>query len=129
MTTALEPGEIITGLRLPAWPRDRRWAFQEFARRRGDFALAGIALFYNFDGQGRAAGTHMGVIGASDRPHRLGPAERIIDGSRIDAAVIEAAALAAAAAIDPIEDFHAPADYRRGLVKTLVERALKQAAP
>ena len=128
MITALEPNEIITGLHLPAWPRDRRWAFLEFARRRGDFALAGIALFYDLDSKGRATGTHLGVIGASDRPCRLAPSEQVIDGRIVDDGVIEAAAIAASAAIDPIEDFHAPADYRRGLVKTLVERALRQAA-
>ena len=47
LTTALEPDEIITEIRLPAWPAKRRWGFQEFARRRGDFAMAGVALFYD----------------------------------------------------------------------------------
>ncbi|MFP6735175.1 MAG: FAD binding domain-containing protein [Rhodospirillales bacterium] len=128
MTTSLAAGEIITGLSLPAWPQGRRWAFLEFARRRGDFAMAGIAVFYDLDAAGQAAGTHIGVIGASDRPHRLGAAEQVIDGSSVDDAAIEAAAAAAAEAVDPIEDFHAPGEYRRGLVKTLVERALQQAA-
>ena len=128
MITDLQPGEIITGLSLSAWPQGRRWAFLEFARRRGDFAMAGISLFYDLHGSGQAAGTHIGVIGASDRPHRLAEAERLIDGSSLDDVAIAAAAAAAAEAVDPIEDFHAPSDYRRGLVKTLVERALRQAA-
>ncbi len=54
LTTALEPDEIITEIHLPAWPAGRRWGFQEFARRRGDFAMAGVALFYDIDG-GKAA--------------------------------------------------------------------------
>ena len=128
MTTSLETGEIITELRLPAWPEGRRWAFLEFARRRGDFAMAGVALYYDTGADGRAAGTHIGVIGASDRPLRLNAAERLIDGSDVGDEAIEAAAASASGAVDPIEDFHAPADYRRGLVKTLVERALRQAA-
>src|SRR6202521_93915 len=41
LTTALKPDEIIVEIRLPAWPKQRRWGFQEFARRRGDFAMAG----------------------------------------------------------------------------------------
>ena len=53
LTTALEPDEIITEVRLPAWPAGRRSAFQEFARRRGDFAMSGVALFYDPDGSGR----------------------------------------------------------------------------
>ena len=75
MTTVLEPDEILVELRLPPWPAERRWAFLEFARRRGDFALAGIALYYDLDEEGHATGAHIGVIGASDRPHRLAAAE------------------------------------------------------
>ena len=127
MTTCLEPDEILIEVRLPAWPAERRWAFREFARRRGDFALAGIALHYDLDAQGRAAETHIGVIGASDRPHRLRAAEASIDGMALDAAAIAKAAEAAAAEVDPMTDHHAPADYRRALVATLVERALLQA--
>ena len=128
MTTALEPDEILTELSLPAWPAGRCWGFQEFARRRGDFALAGIALHYDRDGTGRAAGTRIGVFGAGDRPHRLQAAEAAVDGTRVDEAAIAAAAAAASVEIDPMDDHHAPADYRRALVGTLVERALRQAA-
>lgn len=128
LTTCLAPGEIITGLRLPAWPKDRRWAFQEFARRRGDFAMAGTALYYDVDAEGRAVDAHIGVIGASDRPRRLTGAEAAINGSAVDAEAIAAAAEAASREVDPMEDFHAPAAYRRALVETLVTRALTDAA-
>src|SRR5438309_1975303 len=47
LTTVLRPDELVTELRLPSWPAERRWAFREFARRQGDFALAGIALYYD----------------------------------------------------------------------------------
>lgn len=127
MTTVLVPDEIIFELRLPPWPSDRRWAFQEFARRRGDFALAGIALYYDLDGDGCAKDTHIGVIGASDRPHRLPAAEAAIDGTVVDAEAISAASRTAAGEVEPMTDHHAPADYRRALVETLVERALQQA--
>jgi carbon-monoxide dehydrogenase medium subunit len=49
LTTALAPDELIVSVRLPPWKLGRRWAFDEFARRRGDFALAGVALFYDLD--------------------------------------------------------------------------------
>lgn len=128
MTTVLAADEILTSVHLPAWPVGRRWAFQEFARRRGDFALAGIALYYDLDGDGRATNTHIGVIGASDRPHRLKAAEAAIDGTAVDAVAVAVAAEAAAAEVSPMEDHHAPADYRRALVATLVERALEAAS-
>ena len=71
LTTALKPDEILTEVQLPAWPAARRFGFQEFARRRGDFAMAGVALFYDPDG-GKAANAHVGVIGVGDRQRRLG---------------------------------------------------------
>ena len=43
------PDEILTEVHLPAWPAARRWAFMEFARRKGDFAMAGVALYYDLD--------------------------------------------------------------------------------
>jgi carbon-monoxide dehydrogenase medium subunit len=55
LTTALAPDEIIVEVRLPPWPAGRRWGFQEFARRRGDFAMAAAAAFYDQDGNGRRA--------------------------------------------------------------------------
>src|SRR5579862_2776665 len=67
LETALKPDEIITEVRLPHWPATRRHGFQEFARRRGDFAMAGVALYYD-EQNGKAANAHVGVIGVGDRP-------------------------------------------------------------
>jgi carbon-monoxide dehydrogenase medium subunit len=128
LTTALAADEIIVEVRLPPWPARRRWGFQEFARRRGDFALAGAAVFYDADARGRATNAHVGVIGVADRPLRLPAVEALINGRTIDAATIAAAEAATAAAVDPPEDIHAGAAYRRALAGTMVERALKQAA-
>jgi len=128
LTTALAPDEIIVEVRLPPWPARRRWGFAEFARRRGDFALAAAAVFYDEDARGRAANAHVGVIGVADRPLRLPTVEALLNGEKIDPATIARAETAAAAAVDPPEDIHAGADYRRALAATMVERALKQAA-
>ena len=128
LTTGLGSDEIITELRLPSWPTGRRWGFEEFALRHGDFALAGIALFYDEDARGRACNPHIGVIGACGKPHRLEAIEALLDGRTIDDQTIAAATRAAAAAVDPPADLHADAKYRRALVATLVERALRAAA-
>jgi aerobic carbon-monoxide dehydrogenase medium subunit len=127
LSTLREPDEIITELRLPAWPEGRRWAFREFAQRQGDFALAGVALFYGEDAQGRADDAHIGVIGACDRPHRLPGVEAMLNGETIGDELICATAALAAQTVDPPEDLHADAAYRRALVATLVERALRAA--
>ena len=128
LTTALTTDEIIVEVRLPAWPAGRRWGFQEFARRRGDFAMAAAAVFYDQDERGKARNAHVGVIGVGDRPLRLTAVEDILNGESIDEATIAKADAATSAAVEPQDDIHASAAYRRSLVGTMVERALKSAA-
>ena len=128
LSTALADDELIIEVRLPAWPARRRWAFEEFSQRRGDFALAGVAVFYDEDAAGRATNSHIGVIGACHRPQRVPQAEAALNGRAVDAAPVAAAAEALSGALDPPEDLHAGAAYRRALAGTLVERALKRAA-
>jgi aerobic carbon-monoxide dehydrogenase medium subunit len=127
LMTALKPDEIITEIRLPAWPAKRRFGFQEFARRRGDFALAAAMLFYDEEGD-KARNTHVGAIGVADRPLRLPAVEQVLNGNKIDEAVIAKAEAAASASVDPDDDIHASGAYRKALVGVMVERALKSAA-
>ena len=127
LTTALAADEIIIEIRFPAWPPSRRFGFREFARRRGDFAMAAAALWYDEDA-GKARNAHVGVIGVGDRPQRLFPVEAVLNGRVVDETAIAAAEAAAAAAVDPQTDIHASADYRRALTGTMVERALRDAA-
>ena len=127
LTTALKPDEILTEVRLPAWPASRRCGFQEFARRRGDFAMSGIALFYDPDSNGNATNAHVGVIGVGDRPRRLPQVEAVLNGQPVNDATIARATEAASAAVEPQDDIHASAAYRRALTGTLLERALKAA--
>jgi carbon-monoxide dehydrogenase medium subunit len=127
LMTALAPDELIIEIRLPAWPARRRFGFQEFARRRGDFAMAGAAVFYDEDASGQARNAHVGVIGVGDRPLRLPAVEAVLNGNTVDEATIAKAEAAASAAVEPQDDIHASAAYRRALVGTMVERALKGA--
>jgi carbon-monoxide dehydrogenase medium subunit len=128
LQTTLGTDEIITAIHLPAWPKGRRWGFLEFARRRGDFALAGVSAFYDPGAGGKAANVRIGVIGMGDRPRRLPKAEAALEGKAVDAASIAAAAKAASAEVEPSGDIHAGPEYRRALVGTLLERALKKAS-
>jgi carbon-monoxide dehydrogenase medium subunit len=128
LITALKPDEIITQIRLPAWPKGRRFGFQEFARRRGDFALAAAAVFYDEDGGKKIRNAHVGAIGVGDRPLRLTAAEQVLDGNAVDESTIAKAELAASAAVEPHDDIHASGAYRKALVGVMVERALRSAA-
>jgi carbon-monoxide dehydrogenase medium subunit len=129
LETTLENDEVIVEVRFPPWPASRRWAFQEFARRRGDFAIAGVAVFFDQDAEGRIENAHLGVIGAASVPIRLPTVEHLIEGRHLDDALIEQARQAAADAVDPGADIHAGADYRKALVGTLTARVLRAALP
>jgi carbon-monoxide dehydrogenase medium subunit len=128
LMTALGPDEVIVEVQLPPWPSERRFAFEEFSRRKGDFALAGVAVFYDLDGHGNAIDPHIGAIGVTSRPVRLKAAEASLAGRAVDDAAILAVAALADDSLDVADDIHAPADYRRALLQVLLERALRRAA-
>jgi carbon-monoxide dehydrogenase medium subunit len=128
LTTALESDEMITAIRLPPWPAGRRFAFQEFARRRGDFAIVGVAAFYDTDAEGSCIDPHVGVIGVGDVPVRLAEVEAAMQGRPLTRGVIDEVAGIAGRVVDAQTDIHASADYRRALATVLLERALIEAA-
>jgi carbon-monoxide dehydrogenase medium subunit len=127
LMTALQADEIITEIRFPPWPAQRRFGFSEFARRRGDFALAAAALFYDEDGDGKARNAHVGAIGVADAPLRLTAVENALNGCKIGDATIAKAEAAASAAVEPADDIHATGAYRKTLIGVMVERALRSA--
>lgn len=128
LETALAPDEIITEVRFPPWWPERRWAFHEFARRKGDFAIAGVAVWFDLDDDGRLIDPHVGVIGAGDTPLRLREVERLLSGRKLDEELIAQARSLACETVEPSADIHASGDYRKSLVGTLTARALRDAA-
>jgi carbon-monoxide dehydrogenase medium subunit len=126
MTTDISEDELITAVELPLLPEDTLTGFCEFSRRAGDFAIAMVLATYRLQA-GRIADARIGLGGAEALPRRIKDAEAILNGQKPEPVVFAAAADAAAAAIDPIEDNNNPADYRRALVHTLVGRALASA--
>ncbi|MBN9005859.1 MAG: xanthine dehydrogenase family protein subunit M [Rhizobiales bacterium] len=128
LETSLQEDEIITEVRFPPWPSGRRWAFHEFARRRGDFAIAGVAVFFDIGSDGVIADAHVGVIGAGDTPIRLDAVEQLLNGQRLDEELIGRARHLASETVDPQSDIHAAGDYRKSLVGTLTARGLRDAA-
>jgi carbon-monoxide dehydrogenase medium subunit len=123
LTTALQPTDIITEMRLPTWPAERKFAFEEFARRRGDFALAGVCLSYALNDDKVIADPRVVGFGATEMPMRIGALEEFLLGRQLDAAACEVAGVASGA-VAAVGDIHAPPAYRRSLFGTLVERAL-----
>jgi aerobic carbon-monoxide dehydrogenase medium subunit len=127
LETALQPDEIITEIRFPRWPSGRCWAFHEFARRKGDFAIAGVAVFFDLDDVGQIVDAHVGVIGAAETPVRIEDVEQLLNDRRLDEELIRQASRLASEQVDPNSDIHAAADYRKALVGTLTARALREA--
>jgi carbon-monoxide dehydrogenase medium subunit len=126
LTTSLAPEEILTEVRLPAMPEGAGWAFEEFSRRHGDFALVGIAATLVRDGA-RCRTARLAAAGVGPGPIRLRDAEAILERDGLDAAALAAAAERAAELVRPDSDIHASAEYRRHLTRVLTERALRRA--
>jgi carbon-monoxide dehydrogenase medium subunit len=124
MSTVLAEDELLAEVRYPLLPDGTKFGFNEFSRRAGDFAMAASLVTWRLEG-GRIAAAHVGVGGAEARPRRIAKAEAVLDGSEPDDRTFVAAAEAAAAAIDPLEDFQTPAEFRRELVHAVVHRALQ----
>ncbi len=126
LTTTLKPDEILTEVRLPAMEAGAGYAFEEFARRHGDFAIVGVAAVLVLDGS-RVVRARLATAGANPVPTRLRAAEEILERGDLSEEAIEAAASRAGELVQPDSDIHASADYRRHLTGVLTARALKRA--
>jgi carbon-monoxide dehydrogenase medium subunit len=126
MTTALEPDELLTEVRLPLPASDTRFGFYEFNRRAGDFAMGMALVTFRLD-NGLIVDPCVGVGAAEPHSRRIAEAEALLAGRAPEDAAFRAAGEAAAAAIDPLTDVHTDAVYRRELVAVVTRRALEQA--
>lgn len=127
LTTALAPEEMLVEVRLPIPPQGSGWAFEEFSRRHGDFAIVGIAAVLDADA-GRCQAARLAAAGAGPKPIRLREAEQILEGEELNERTMEAAASRAAELVEPESDIHASGEYRRHLTRVLTRRAIRQAA-
>jgi aerobic carbon-monoxide dehydrogenase medium subunit len=126
LTTTLAPDEIVTEIRVPATSARAGWAFEEFSRRCGDFAIVGIAAVIEGEGV-RCTKAHLATAGAGPVPVRLRAAEEILESRGLGDAAIQAAATRAVELVEPDSDIHATAAYRRQLTEVLTERAVRRA--
>jgi len=127
-STAVQPGELLTEIRIQRPAARTGFAFQEISRRRGDFALVGAAAAVQLDEQGRCAEARVALLSVGDRPMLAEQAANALTGQRPSVESIRAAADAAATRdIDPPSDIHASARYRRQLTSVLTRRVLERA--
>jgi CO/xanthine dehydrogenase FAD-binding subunit len=126
LTSAVEEDEIVTDINLPALPPDAGWAFEEVARRSGDFALAAVGVILSVE-DGRITQARVGVMGVGETPMRMFDAETLLFDESCDDVVLDKVVAAVRSAVEPATDLHASADYRRHLVGNLVRRAITTA--
>jgi carbon-monoxide dehydrogenase medium subunit len=126
MTPNLNPDEVLTGLSWDAWDGPHGHAFAEFARRRGDFAIVGVACLLALDARQQIKRVAISLIGVGYAPVRVTAAERLLTGAPFNDGALEAAA-AEARKIEPKSDLYAGSTYRQRLGGVLTTRALRTA--
>jgi carbon-monoxide dehydrogenase medium subunit len=124
--TALEPGELVAAIHLPAGNLQSIGHYDKLARVEGDYATASVAVVLTMAGQS-CAGVAVAVGACGPKPVRLAEAERKLVGSSLDDASLAAAGALLAEAADPVDDVRASADYRRLVIPRLVRRAVRAA--
>lgn len=125
LETALEPGEIVVGVRLPASP-DAASAYAKFARVEGDFATVSVAAVVAMDGA-TCRDIRLAVGACAAAPVRVAAAEDQLKGSGLTDDEIDQASAAIVEACDPVSDFRGSAEYRLALVPVMLRRAIAKA--
>jgi aerobic carbon-monoxide dehydrogenase medium subunit len=126
MTPSIEPNEILTAVRFTPWPAGHGYAFVEFARRHGDFAITSAAVLLTADGAGKITRASVTIGGAAVTPVRATAVEQALVGKTPTPELMREAC-ESCRAIEAIEDIHAPASYRQHLAAVLSRRALEKA--
>jgi carbon-monoxide dehydrogenase medium subunit len=126
-TTALAPDELLAEVELPPLPARTGSCFQEVARRRGDYAMMGIAAVIGLDADGRCTAARLAYCNAGPAPRRATAAEQALLGRRIDDRALAEAAALAERAVDPPGGVHASKEFQRHLAGVLTRRAVAAA--
>jgi carbon-monoxide dehydrogenase medium subunit len=128
LSTCLEAGEMLTEVRFPWIAPQSGWAFMEFARRAGDYALVGAAAVVTPALDGKCMSAQIAYLGIAGSPLRAREVENILIGTTMgDQTLNEAAELARSLVSEDMDDVHATVDYRRALTAELTRRVLKAA--
>jgi len=126
-STALQPDEILTEIRVPAAPSRSGGGYFKLERKVGDFATAAVAAYLALDGSGVAQRVGIGLTNVGPKPLKAVKAETFLRGKKVDAASIAQAAQLAGEESEPSSDLRGPAEYKKGLIREFAKRALARA--
>jgi carbon-monoxide dehydrogenase medium subunit len=127
MTTAIEPTEILTEIRVAIASRRYGSAYLTLAQQASGFAIVGVAVWLRIDTKGRCEDIGIGVTGLSEKPFRAKAVEERLRGNKLSPKLIEESASQVAEGSDPLEDLHASAKFRAHLARVYTTRAIQEA--
>ena len=125
--TALEPGEILTAISIPAPAAGHGYAYEKLKRKIGDYATAAAAVMLTMAG-GKVTTCSIGLTNLHETPLLATDAAKAVIGTSLDAATLKKAAAAAVAIMSPAADARGPVEYRKHVGGIMVTRALSRAA-
>ena len=126
-TTALEPEEILTEIKVPLPPPSSGGAYLKLERKVGDFATAGVAIQITLDESGACKRAGVGLTNVGLTPIKATQTEAYLNGKKLDDYAIQEAGKLAASESQPMDDIRGSADYKRDLIRVLTTRALARA--
>jgi len=124
--TALEPGEILTAIRIPVPPAGHGSAYEKLKRKVGDYATAAAAVVLTMSG-GRVATCSIGLTNVAETPLWAEEAAKVVNGTGLDAVTVKKAATAAEAICSPASDRRGTPHYRTKMAGVMLTRALARA--
>jgi carbon-monoxide dehydrogenase medium subunit len=128
-STGLRDDELLTAVTVPSWEGRCGFAVEEFARRHGDFAIAGAAVALELADDDRVRRCHIGLLGLGATPERARDAERALGGLHVDVVDADEIGRLAMAGLESIpSDLHGSAAYRRRVGAAVVARAWRAAS-
>jgi carbon-monoxide dehydrogenase medium subunit len=125
--TTLEPGEIVTAIRIPAPPAGHGYAYQKLKRKIGDYATAAAAVVLTLKGT-EVTSVSIGLTNVAETPLFAEEAGRILQGAMLDAATVKRAVAAAEKITAPASDRRGTPQYRTKMAGVMLSRALARAA-
>ena len=128
LTTALQPEEVLTEVRISLPPEGHGWSYQKLANQASGYAIVGVGTVIVLHDQGAVADVRVGVTGAAAVAWRAEATETALQGQRLQNDVIAAAADLVDGGIDYLDDLHGSAEYRRRVTRGLTRRAIVEAA-
>jgi len=126
LTSAVEPNEVLTAIRFPAWPAKHGYGFVEFARRHGDFAIVSAATLLEVDSAAKITRAAVTLGGMGTGPVPASELERALIGQAPDVEFLRHAC-ESCRNFEALDDVHAPASYRQHLATVMSRRALEKA--